>query len=164
MVNRLFIHIWKGAFALQRHLSKQDRIKIESAIADAETKTSAEIAFAVEERFSFLQLFHRLIARQRAEELFSSMRVWDTEANNGVLLYLLLSERNIEIVADRGVMKCIKEVDLEIVCQEIEKAIRKADVCSGVLKGIEKLSELLAPHFPPSDRKSNQVSNKATVA
>ena len=162
-IQRFFVQIFNGTFSLYRNLSKQDLITIEKALDHAETQTSSEIAFAVEEKISVSDLIKNKSARERAIELFASLRVWDTAENNGVLIYLLLSERNIEIIVDRGVVSVLSHETIESVCREIESSIAEANVCEGLLAGIKKLTDLLSPHFPFQSNTVRNVSNKPFI-
>lgn len=157
---RYFQMIRQGTFLLKRTLPPATLQEIETSLAVAEGRTSAEIAFAVEETLPFVAVMRGENAVARARALFTEMRVWDTEANNGVLLYLLLADRNIEIVADRGIMKYYSADDLELICKEIELSIRSKGVPAGIKTGIEALATLLARDFPPGERNTDEVANK----
>ena len=87
-------------------------------------------------------------ARDRAIEVFSDLRVWDTEHNNGVLIYLLLADRDVEIVVDRGIHAKVDAREWEAICQAMEAYFQRGDYRSGVLRGIEQVTELLQKHFP----------------
>ena len=87
-------------------------------------------------------------ARDRAAEVFAQLRVWDTRANNGVLLYLLLADHRIEIVADRGFDGLVSAEQWRGVCQLIEERLQGGRAEAAVLRGVEALSALLAAHFP----------------
>ena len=87
-------------------------------------------------------------ARERAIELFSLLRLWDTDESNGVLIYLLLADRDIEIVADRGVSAKVGAAEWEAICREMETALRRGEYGEAVVRGIEAVSRLLARHFP----------------
>lgn len=163
-ITRYFSHLVHGIFALKRALPGSALREIDQALVVAENSMSAEIAFVVEEKFSILDLLRCLTARDRAVDLFSTMRIWDTKANNGVLLYLLLAERNIEIVVDRGVSAVLSPEEIESVCREIETTIKNKDVSSGVIAGISKLNLLLQPLFPRKDGDINEIPDTAVVS
>ena len=88
--------------------------------------------------------------RERALDIFSQLRVWDTEHNNGVLIYLLLADRDVEIIADRGIDAHVGAAGWETICRAMEKDFRAGLFEHGVIKGIEDVSRLLARHFPPA--------------
>ena len=136
---------------------------IESAIREAEARHNGQIRFAVEAALELAPLFAGQTARQRAIDVFSRLRVWDTEHNNGVLIYLLLADRDIEIVADRGInVKLGKDV-WEAICREMEAAFRKGDFESGVVAGIHAVGEHLSRHFPARSGKSNEMPDSPVV-
>ena len=136
---------------------------IESAIREAEARHDGQIRFAVEAALELAPLFAGQTARQRAIDVFSRLRVWDTEHNNGVLIYLLLADRDVEIVADRGIhVKLGKDV-WEAICREMEAAFRKGDFESGVVAGIHAVGEHLSRHFPARSGKSNEMPDSPVV-
>ena len=87
--------------------------------------------------------------RERAVEMFAELRVWDTEQNNGVLIYLLLADRDIEIVADRGISAKVRPAEWEEICRAMEAQLRRGDYGAAVVQGIEAATRVLARAFPP---------------
>jgi len=102
-------------------------------------------------------------ARQRATEVFSNLRVWDTEENSGVLIYLLLADREVHIVADRGIARRVPQAEWDAVAQAMQKAFRQGDFRSGSIEGIERITRMLAMHFPPCADNPNELSNKPVI-
>ncbi len=102
-------------------------------------------------------------ARQRAIEVFSQLRVWDTEHNNGVLIYLLLADRDVEIVADRGVHAKLGQATWEAVCQEMEAAFRQGKFEEGVIAGIRSVGAHLARHYPQVGTKTNELPDRPVL-
>lgn len=132
-----------------RRLFPADSLKrITAAIADSETRHTGEVRFAVESALHPRAVLAGVEARARAEEVFSQLRVWDTQANNGVLLYLLLADHRIEIVADRGFQGRVTPQDWREACSKVEEGLKAGDAEGGVLRGIEALSRLVERHFP----------------
>lgn len=123
---------------------------IATAIADSELRHGGEICFAVEPSLHLRAVWAGKHAGDRASEVFAQLRVWDTRANNGVLLYLLLADHRIEIVADRGFDGRVSAGQWRSVCQAIEERLKVGEPEAAVLRGVEALSALLAEHFPPS--------------
>lgn len=121
---------------------------IEATIGQAERAHTGQIRFAVEAALDFPLLFKDVSARERAVEAFSALRVWDTEHNNGVLIYLLLADRDVEIVADRGIHARVGAAAWEQICQAMEARFRAGEFEQGVHAGIEAVGALLAKHFP----------------
>ena len=143
---RLLRHL----FAMpSRRLFAPDALqRIAAAIAASEARHTGEIRFAVESSLHPRAVLAGLQARDRAIELFSQLRVWDTRANNGVLLYLLLADHRIEVVADRGFEGLVSAEQWRGVCQLIEERMRAGEPEAAVLRGIEGLSALVEAHFP----------------
>jgi uncharacterized membrane protein len=121
---------------------------IATAIADSESRHTGEICFAVEPNLHPRAAWAGKQARDRAHDVFAQLRVWDTRANNGVLLYLLLADHRIEIVADRGFDGLVGADQWRSVCQAIEERLAAGEAEAAVLRGVEALSALLAEHFP----------------
>ena len=101
--------------------------------------------------------------KKRAIELFGRLNIWDTEHNNGVLIYLLLADRDVEIVADRGIDRQVGHDGWEAICREMELLFRKGQFEAGVLHGIADISAHLEKYFPQNGASKNEVSNKPIV-
>ncbi len=97
-------------------------------------------------------------ARERAIELFSRLRIWDTEQNAGVLVYLLLADKRVEIVADRGIHSKVGATAWEAICGAMQREFAAGRFEPGVVTGIQAISDLLALHFPPRDRQPGRAS------
>jgi uncharacterized membrane protein len=134
---------------------------IQEAISRSETQHSAELRFAVEPALDPAALFNGQSARERALEVFSLLRLWDTDQRNGVLIYLLLADRDIEIVADRGVKAAADE--WEAICREMEAALRREQYDEAVVGGIEAASRLLARHFPRRSGDRNELPDRPVM-
>ena len=122
--------------------------RIAAAIGASERRHAGEICFAVESALPWQATLRGVDARAQAAAAFSSLRVWDTAANNGVLLYLLLADHRIEIVADRGLTGLVSAEQWRGVCQLMEERLKAGEAEAAVLRGIEAVSELLATHHP----------------
>jgi uncharacterized membrane protein len=120
---------------------------IEQAIANGERDHSGEVRFAVEPALDTSALLAGESARERAIEVFSLLRLWDTDERNGVLIYLLLADRDIEIVADRGVSAKVDPSEWEAICRTMEAELSRGRYGEAVVTGIEAASRLLARHF-----------------
>lgn len=121
--------------------------RIAAAIAASEARHTGEICFAVEAALPLSAVLVGQRARDRAGEVFARLRVWDTEANNGVLVYLLLADHAIEIVADRGVAGRVGDDDWSGICVALSDALRRGDPEGGVMRAIADISALLERHF-----------------
>jgi uncharacterized membrane protein len=155
----LLHHHWK-----QRRLFPPKALaRIEAAIKAGEVTHAGQVRFVVEGALDGLPLFRHQPARERAIDVFSQLRVWDTEHNNGVLIYLLLADRDVEIVADRGIDAKVGAAGWEKICAAMEKEFRAGLFEHGVIKGIEEVSQLLAQHFPKQPGAPNELPDAPVV-
>lgn len=144
---RILRHLLTGRLAVRRKFPLPSLMAIEQAIKQSEIRHEGEVRFAVEAALDTLPLLRNQSARDRAIEMFSQLRVWDTEHNNGVLIYLLLADRDVEIVADRGINVKIGGEEWERICREMETAFRQGRFESGVIAGINAVGSHLQKHF-----------------
>lgn len=147
-ITRILRHFFTGNLAVRRAFPAASLRAIEQAIKQSETGHDGEIRFAVEATLNTLPLLKGQSARERAIEVFSQLRVWDTERNNGVLIYLLLADHDVEIVADRGVHARIGSEQWEKTCREMEAEFRQGRFEAGVITGIKSIGSHLQQHFP----------------
>lgn len=136
---------------------------IEQAIYEAEAKHAGQIRFAVEASLDFEALWRNQIASERAIDMFSQLRVWDTEDNNGVLIYVLLADCDVEIVADRGIHTKLGEAGWEEICLEMESAFRLGKFEAGLIKGIHSVSDRLQQYFPKKSTLKNELPDKPII-
>lgn len=136
---------------------------IEAAVAASEATHAGELRFAVEAALAPGPLLRGQSARERAVEVFSGLRVWDTEGNSGVLIYLLLADREVEIVADRGISARVPQAEWEAICRRMEERFRQGDFEAGALAAINEVSALLAAHFPAPARNPNELPDRPEV-
>jgi uncharacterized membrane protein len=147
-IKRIIKHLSTSHAAMRRVFPRAALDNIKRTISEVEQTHAGQIRFAVESALELKPLWAGQSARDRAIEVFSSLRVWDTEHNNGVLIYLLLADRDVEIVADRGVHIKLGPAVWEAVCREMEAAFRLGKFEEGVITGIRRVGEHLAQHYP----------------
>ncbi len=152
---RCLRHLSAPLWRLQRAFDADTLIRIGQAVADSERTHTGEIRFAVESRLPLSYLLKNLPARARAQMVFSKLRVWDTEANNGVLIYVLLAERSVDIVADRGIARHVTQAQWNAVCDAMRACFRADDFGAGALAGVQGVGALLAAHFPAATDRAN---------
>lgn len=145
-MKRMLIHLAYPSARASTIFDSGLRERITRAIADSEARHTAQIRFAVEANLSFADLWRGVSARERAIDVFSELRVWDTAGNNGVLIYLLLADRDVEIVADRAFNDVISGDVWESVCQEMEGHFAHGDFDSGALEGIARVGAICEQH------------------
>lgn len=134
--------------------------RIETAIAASEARHRGEIRFAVETSLAPFPLLRGLSARDRALEVFSQLRVWDTEENSGVLIYLLLADRDVEILADRGIARVVPQDDWNQICHEMEQRFRTRRYEEGILIGIAEIDRRLVQHYPRQGENPNELLDR----
>lgn len=161
---RIFNHLVTGRLALRRLFPDSVLRAIEQAIQQSEKSHDGEVRFAVEAALNMLPLLNDQPARERAVEVFSQLRIWDTEHNNGVLIYLLLADRDVEIVADRGISVKVTNAQWESICHEMETAFSQGKFESGVIAGIGAIGAHLQEHFPAERLKGeNELSDSPVI-
>jgi uncharacterized membrane protein len=156
-------HLSTGRAAVRRAFPSRTLDAIERAIGEAESKHDGQIRFAVEAALELAPLLAGQTGQQRAVEVFSKLRVWDTEHNNGVLIYLLLADRDVEIIADRGIHARLGQETWEAICRDMEAAFRNGEFEVGVLAGIHAVGEHLARHFSARGNKPNEMPDRPVV-
>jgi uncharacterized membrane protein len=137
--------------------------RIEGAIAAGERMHTGQLRFVVEGSLPMGQVVRGETPRERALEVFGRLRIWDTEENCGVLLYLLLADHDVEIVADRGIHRKVRHETWEAICRGMEAAFREKRFADGALDGIDAINALLAQHFPRTRSGSNELPDQPVI-
>lgn len=137
--------------------------RIEAAIRKSETTHAGELRFAVEAGLDPALLLKGVTPRQRASEVFAHLGVWDTEHNSGVLIYVQLVDRRIEILADRGISSNVAQATWDAICRRMETAFRAGRFETGALEGIGEITALLARHYPPAGENPNELPDRPVV-
>jgi uncharacterized membrane protein len=133
----------------------------ERAISESERTHRGELRFVVEGPLHLGTLLRRETTRQRAIDLFSSLRIWDTEHNNGILIYVQLVDRQVEIVADRGIAAKVPEEKWNEICRGMESAFRAGAYQRGALEAVDRAGRLLAVYFPSRGaEKTNELPDR----
>ena len=156
---RLLKHLFAPSSA---RLFPEDTLHaITDAIAAGERGHTGELCFAVEPALHWRAVMAGVDARTRAGEVFAQLRVWDTAANNGVLIYLLLADRRIEVLADRGLAQLVPDSQWRALVAELSQALRDQSVEDGLMQAIAQVCELLRMHHPapPQVRRANELPN-----
>lgn len=162
-IKRLFKHLLSWPGVVRRYFPKDSMLAIENAIAASEKTHFGEICFVVESNLHVFDILKKKSAKKRAIEVFSQFHVWDTAQNNGVLIYLLLADRDFEILADRGIHVHIGSEGWEQISYEMKRHFKHGDFELGVLHGIAKITEHLNKHFPSASENVNELSNAPIV-
>jgi uncharacterized membrane protein len=162
-IRRIARHLVEHHWRAQRIFTPRVLADIEQAIRTGEATHCGQLRFVVEGALDGRPLFRNQPARGRALDIFSHLRIWDTAHNNGVLIYLLLADRKVEIVADRGIDAKVGTAGWEAICRDMEADFRKGQFKTGVIKGIAAVSRELAKHFPPDAHPRNELPDKPIV-
>ncbi|MCX7513487.1 TPM domain-containing protein [Frateuria sp. STR12] len=151
-MQRLFANVFGGWFQLRQRFPAGLLDELADAVTAGERDHLGEVRFAVESRLTVRAVLAGVDARTRAQEVFAQLRVWDTEDNSGVLIYLLLSEQRIEIVADRGIVHRVDQAKWDAVCALMRDHFAAGRWRDGGLAGLAAIHGLLREHFPAGDR------------
>ena len=162
-LRRLFRHLLTPGWLVYRSFPRPVLLRIEEAIRESEKAHDGELRFAIEAGLPAVSLLKGITPRQRAREVFGQLAVWDTEHNSGVLIYLQLVDRDIEILADRGIAAKVEQDTWEGICRRMETAFRAGEFEAGTLRGIAEITALLARHFPPGGANPNELPDQPVV-
>lgn len=156
---RLLRHLLTPPWLAMRRIPPELRAAIAAAVAAAESGHCGELRVAIEGPLPWRYLRRDLTPRERALELFGELRVWDTENNSGVLIYLQLVDRDVEVLADRGIAAKVSAAEWTTVCRDIETAMAADDCRGGLLAAIERTGRLLAERLPADPTNPNEMSD-----
>lgn len=162
-LKRFFRHLFSGPWLVRHHFSASAMRNIETAIESSERQHSGQIRFVVESGLDPYSLVKGMLPRVRALEVFSALGIWDTAQNNGVLIYLLLADHDVEIIADRGIDQFVTRQTWEAICHEMELLFALGKFEDGVLYGVDKIGQLLTNHFATHQTNDNELPNQPVV-
>ena len=160
---RLARHLVTDHWSARRAFPAHVLAAIEREIGEQERRHSGELRFAVEASLPLGAVISGTPARARALEHFGRLGVWDTEENNGVLIYLLLADRRVEIVADRGIHSRVGAAAWETICGEMQREFSLGNGGQGVMLGVRAMSDLLAAQYPPRGGDRNELPDRPVV-
>lgn len=160
---RAIRHLLTDKWSVRRAFPPAVMRAIRDRIAEQERRHGGELRFAVEASLPWAQLWRGQDARSRALELFGELRVWDTEQNSGVLIYLLLADKRVEIIADRGIHRKVGDAAWEAICGEMQRSFAAGRFETGVGFGVVAISDLLATHYPAGAHDVNELPNEPAV-
>ncbi len=148
-------HLWVDADDARRTLTDEGLRRLAECVQASEARHLGELRLCVEGGLPITELWRGTDSRERAIELFSELQVWDTEHNNGVLIYLLLADHRIEILADRGLHKLVPHDTWETIAQSLSSALHAGQFEAGLTQAIHEVGVLLRQHFPSCDAHPN---------
>jgi uncharacterized membrane protein len=158
-------HLWLDAADARRILTPAGLQRLEQAVKDSESRHLGELRLCVEASLPLAALRGGVDARSRAIDLFSQLRVWDTEHNNGVLIYLLLADRKIEIVADRGLSRQVRPPEWDAVIRDMSHHMHQGLWETALGQAIDAVTDKLCQHFPVVEGQArvNELPDKPVI-
>jgi uncharacterized membrane protein YgcG len=163
---RILKHRWLDETDTARALDDAALTRLEGLVANSERHHSGEIRLCVEAGLPLGYLWRGATSRERAISMFGKLGVWDTEANNGVLIYLLLAEHAIEIVADRGLKQRVPQAEWDTLIATMRQQFRAGQFEAGLAAAIATVDGLLQQHFPLAEGEvnPNELPDRAHLA
>ena len=159
-LGRFWKHILMSPIEARRAFPPDVMAAIEREVSSQEKRHRGEIRFVVEAELATGQLWAGLSSRDRARQVFAEQGVWNTEENTGVLIYILLADRHVEIVADRGITARVAESEWKFICDTMDGHFREQRFEEGALAGIRAVSGLLSRHFPAGEANPDELPNR----
>lgn len=161
--SRFFRHLFTTS-AAGRSVFPPDALRaIEACISEGETCHDAEVRLIIEHSLPVSLVLKKVSPRQRAIELFSRYRIWDTERNSGILIYVNLADRKVEIIADRGVDRLVAAVEWQALCQTVTRGFAKGAFLESMLAALAQLNAMLRERLPSRGDHPNQLPDKPLV-
>jgi uncharacterized membrane protein len=163
MVARLWANLFRAWFQVSRWFPLETMHRLRDEIAAGERRHAGEVCLAIEARFSPWSVLRGLGTRERAHQVFSLLRVWDTRDNSGVLLYLHLAEHHVELVADRGIAERVDPALWRALCDDLAAGLRAGPPDAAVSRCLARINALLAEHFPASEDNPPELPDEPVV-
>ncbi len=153
-----------GFTLLRKYFKEKDLLELKTTVKHSEHSHRGEIRIAIESKLPLLQILSGKTAKDRAVEMFSFLKVWDTEENTGILIYLLLAERKILILADRGIYKHIGQSRLDSISAKIGKGFQAGSPKEALIEGISELTKDLTKFFPAKGKNPNELPDEPYIS
>lgn len=162
-LQRMLKHLMIPDWLARRGFSASDLVAVTAAIGDSERRHRGELRFVIEGALPVGALLQQITVRQRAIQLFSELRVWDTADNSGVLIYVQLIDRRVEILADRGINALVAQSEWDAICRQMEVAFGAGQWRNGAVNAVTRAGDLLAQHFPATENNPNELPDSPLV-
>jgi len=162
-LGRALRHLFSTRWGTRRRFTVEVRRRIEAAIAGLERRHAGEIRFAIETALDLPELWDGVMSRERALNVFGQLGVWDTAGNNGVLIYVLMADHVVEIVADRAIAARVAQGEWDALCRAMEVHFRAGRFAEGSEAGIAGVGALLARHFPGQGGDANEQPDRPVL-
>lgn len=161
--NRLFRHIFATRRGTRALFNGDVLAAVEAAVRSSETLHRGEIRFAIESALHPIDIWRGRTAAERAKRVFGDLDVWNTAENNGVLIYVLVADRAVEIVADRGFAERVPAAQWSAACRAMETEFSRRRHLDGAVAGIAAVGQIIASVFPPGERNPNELADRPAV-
>lgn len=162
-VKRVLKHVLLPRWWVKRAWNAAVGADVALAVRASERRHRGELRVVIEGPLPLASLRTGHNARSRALEMFSRCRVWDTAENTGILIYIQLVDRRVEILADRGIAACVPQAEWDGMCRQIEAAFRAGNGHDGVIAAVMRAGDLLAEHFPARVDNPNELADAPVV-
>ena len=162
-LRRLLRHLLTPQWWVLRAFNRETLDAVEHAVSRAEQGHRGELRFVVEGLLPLGDLLRDVTARQRAVQLFSDLRVWDTEQNSGILIYVQMADRRVEVLADRGIAKQVQQSAWDEICRTLEHAFAAGHYRQGAVAAVEQAGALLSGHSGPFAENPDEISDRPLV-
>lgn len=156
-------HLFTPWWLTMRRFDRAACLAIERAVGEVEGRHAGEIRVAIETALDLPDLYFGVTAQRRSLAVFGLLGVWDTAANNGVLIYVLMADRKVEIVADRGIAARVPKGEWAAICRAIESDFRAGRYGEGVAAGVHAVGAVLARHFPYDGGDRNELRDEPVL-
>jgi len=156
-------HLLTPRWWLRRRFPPATLSAITAAIGAAERQHGGEIRFAIETCLDLRRMLDPDAGRRRAIELFAQLRVWDTARNNGVLIYVLLADQAVEIVADRAAARAASDAQWQAITTQMTRAFRAGRYRDGLLGALDQLEVVLSDAFAATGRNPDELPNRPAL-
>jgi hypothetical protein len=156
-------HLFATRWGTRRRFTTEVLARIEAALKRIESLHAGELRFAIETAFDLPELWYEVTPRQRALHVFGHLGVWDTEGNNGVLIYVLMADHDVEIVADRAIAARVAQAEWDSVCRDMESHFRAGRFAEGAESGIAGVGRLLGKYFPGQGGDRDEQPNQPVM-
>ncbi len=160
---RLFKHLSTPRWWALRAFRRADLVAIAEAVTATETRHRGELRVAIEGPLPLRALWRDLPPRERAAQLFTQLGVDRTAEASGILIYVQLVDRRVEILADRGIAERVPQAEWDAICRGMESAFRAGQWREGALAAVARAGELLTTHFPAGDANPNELPDAPVV-
>ncbi|NIO39172.1 MAG: hypothetical protein GTO41_02610 [Burkholderiales bacterium] len=157
---RIAKHLWIPDWWAHRVFPNQVLDRVQAAVRASERLHRGELCFVIEGDLELMALLEGVTPRRRAEYLFSQLRVWDTEENSGVLIYVQLIDHHIEIIADRGISAKVDQSEWDSICTAMQSALHGGNYEEGSLAAINAITALLQRYFPADEENPDELPNR----